>query len=331
MLKIYCFLIGEDYNRVRLYQQDSKRKIALLSSLMMIPVILWFWNTYMMVTYVMKSSAFNGILAGIIASSIIFIIERAVILSKGGFKIATLRIFLGFLIAVLGSISLDEVIFTDDIDHQVYQLKQDRLNDVQTSVESRYANEIAQLQNDVKESHEIWTESLLNAQKESDGSGGTKYQGVGQVAKFKKSIADQQELVYMNNLTRLESSHKILSLEKEKRLNDVESSFNSNGLLIRIKAMFQLISSDSFMLMVYILFTLLLLLIESMVVLIKCFSEKSTDEILEEKRNEIQKLRALRVLDSHQKHFNGNNELPELSRAKHLINKPYKSILNQAS
>ena len=48
MLRFFCWLLGKDYGLVSLYRQSSKEKIILFGSILLIPVILWGINGYLM-------------------------------------------------------------------------------------------------------------------------------------------------------------------------------------------------------------------------------------------------------------------------------------------
>src|SRR5690606_12811114 len=110
MLKIYSIIIGENPNYTALFQPASKRKIALYANCLLVPIILWFINGYLLVKNVLEGSIFIALLTALIAASIIFLIERAIIMSNGSKPIFWFRIILGFIVATLGSISMDEVI-----------------------------------------------------------------------------------------------------------------------------------------------------------------------------------------------------------------------------
>ena len=121
MLKLSCAITGDDFQMVSKDTPISKKKICLMAMCLFVPVLLWFLNGYLLVTHVLAGSVGIGLLTGFVTALLILIIERSVIMSQGGGWIAGFRLTLGVLIAILGSISLDEVIFKSDIDHQVFK------------------------------------------------------------------------------------------------------------------------------------------------------------------------------------------------------------------
>lgn len=62
---------------------------------------------------------------------------------------------------------------------------------------------------------------------------------------------------------------------------NAQRDYHSDALLLRLKAMFELLQQDTFMLLIYLLFTAFLFCLEFIVVLIKSFSKLSVDEQLE--------------------------------------------------
>ena len=142
MLKFYSILIGENPEVTKHYQPASKRKIILYANCLLVPVILWFINSYLLVRHVLEGGVIAALLTALIAAFLIFIIERAIIMSTGGRAIFWFRVFLGLIIASLGSISMDEVIFKNDIDNQVAQYKQTKINDASSFVDGKFIQKL---------------------------------------------------------------------------------------------------------------------------------------------------------------------------------------------
>ena len=62
MLKLYSLLIGENPAYTATFQPSSKRKIALFANCMLVPIMLWFINGYLMVRNVLEGSIWIAIL-----------------------------------------------------------------------------------------------------------------------------------------------------------------------------------------------------------------------------------------------------------------------------
>lgn len=326
MLKFYSTIIGENPNYTATFQPASKRKVALYANCLLVPVILWFINGYLLITNVLEGSLFTALLTAFIAAFIIFLIERAIVMSNGSKLIFWFRIVLGLIVASLGSISLDEVIFKHDIDNQVVYYKQAEVDSAVNKVERDYQNQIALQQSIVNQKGFEWNQSLKDAKSEADGTGGSHQKLVGKITILKKGIADEQKNDYQienNKLVLLQSS---LDTAKANAKLKAEADFKGNALLVRIRAMFDLIAKDKFMLGVYILFTLFLFCLEFLVVLIKIGSKYSIDEELEKAREQLLRAKTKKTLDRSEIFYQPENLVPSVQNANSLIKQNVSSI-----
>lgn len=297
MLKLNCKIIGEQYEYVKHYQPGSKRKVSLYASCIMIPVILWFINSFLLISNVLNGSFFIALITALIAASIIFLIERVIIMSNGSQPIFWFRILLGFIVATLGSISFDEVIFKHDIDNQVSTYKNSSIENAGNEIEKQYQNKINVQQNVVNDARLLWSQSLNEAKKEADGTGGSRQKNVGKIAEFKMKIANMNEADYIIENNKLNAILSSASVAKSEAQIKAAADFKESALLLRIKAMFELISQNRYMAAVYILFSLLLFCLEFIVVLIKTSSKNSIDEDLEKEREKILRYRITNLIN----------------------------------
>jgi hypothetical protein len=313
MLKIYSIIIGENPKYTATFQPASKRKIALYANCLIVPVILWFINGYLLVSNVLEGSVFSAILTAFIAAFIIFLIERAIVMSNGSKPIFWFRIFLGIIVASLGSISLDEVIFKHDIDNQVAYYKQAEVDSaVQKSIVNQKGFE--------------WNQSLKDAKGEADGTAGSHQKQVGKIALLKMNVADKQQTDYNTENNKLASLTSSVDTAKAHAKTKAEADFNGNALLVRIRAMFDLIAKDKFMLGVYILFTLFLFCLEFLVVLIKIGSKNSIDEDLEKAREVLLRAKTKKTLDRSEIFFQPEHFVPSVQSANTLVKQNVSSI-----
>lgn len=328
MLKLYSIIIGENPKYTATFQPASKRKIALYANCLIVPVVLWFINGYLLVNNVLEGSILSSILTAFIAAFIIFLIERAIIMSNGSQSIFWFRILLGFIVASLGSISLDEVIFKHDIDNQVAQYKQAEIDSAIHKVEVKYQNQIGLQQSIVNQKSFEWTQSLKDAKGEADGTSGSHQKQVGKITLLKMNVAAKQESDYNTENNKLNALRASIDTAKSHAKSDAETDFNGNALLIRIRAMFDLIAKDRFMLGVYILFTLFLFCLEFLVVLIKIGSKNSIDEDLEKAREKLLRTKTQKTLDRSSIFFNPEELVSSVQSANSAIQKRPSSIFN---
>lgn len=326
MFTFYSAIIGENPNYTATFQPASKRKIALYANCLLIPVILWFINGYLLVRNVLDASIFTALLTAIIVAFIIFLIERAIIMSNGSKLIFWFRITLGLIVASLGSISLDEVIFKHDIDNQVAQYKQAEIANVIKKIEEGFLGQITLQQNIVNQKSLNWIKLMEDAKNEADGSSGSGKKGVDKIATLKMEIADQQKFDYQKENSKLDSLKSSLVKSIADAKQKAEADFNENALLMRIRAMFDLIATDMFMLAVYTLFTLFLFCLEFLVVLIKIGSKHSIDEELEKAREQLLAAKTKKTLAQCELFYKPENVVPAVQHANTLMTQNVSSI-----
>jgi hypothetical protein len=326
MFKIYSILIGENPGYTDKFQVASKRKIVLYANCLMIPVILWFINSFLLVSHVLEAGMLAALVTSLIAAFIIFLIERAIIMANGSKSIVCFRIFLGLIVASLGSISFDEVIFKNDIDNKVAEYKNQAIDSAASKVEKAYQNEIEVQEQNVVQKAAIWNQSLEDAKKEADGTGGSHQKLVGKIAVLKMNVANKHEREYdlaSNQLATLKAKKDSLKNESKRK---AESDFNGNALLLRIRAMFQLLGEDGYMLTVYVLFTCFLFCLEFLVVVIKMGTKNSVDEDMEKAREILIREKTRKILERKAMVFEPEQFLPSVQEARKLISKKNASI-----
>lgn len=326
MLKFYSLIIGENPDYTKSFQPASKRKVALYANCLLVPVILWFINTYLLVAHVLEGSVFTAILSATIAGFTIFLIERAIVMSNGSKSIFWFRILLGLIIASLGSISMDEVIFKNDIDNKVNFYKQSEINNAGTEIDKEFSERIANQQSLVNQKANDWNLALTDAKKEADGTGGSRQKQVGKIALLKLGVASKLQSDYNAENLKLSSLIADYNSAKENAKNRAKDGFIGNALLIRIRAMFDLISEDKFMLGVYLLFTLFLFCLEFLVVLIKIGSKNSIDEDLEKARETLLRAKTKKTLDRYELYYQPQDFNLSVKNANQIANQNVTSI-----
>lgn len=327
MLKYYSIIIGENPKYTATFQPASKRKIALYANCLIVPVILWFINGYLLVNNVLEGSPSAAILTAFIAAFIIFIIERAIVMSNGSKSIFWFRIGLGFIVASLGSISLDEVIFKHDIDNQVALYKQAEIDSSVLKVERNFQNQIGLQQSIVAKKYGDWQSRLDDVNTEMKGGPKSSgYKGKGAIAKENIHMASLLQSDYISEKSKLVSLTSSVDTATTHAKTNAEANFNSNALLLRIRAMFELIAKDKFMFGVYILFTLFLFFLEFLVVIIKIGSKNSIDEDLEKAREKLLRSKTQKTLDRSEIFFQPEHFAPSVQSANYLVKQNVSSI-----
>ena len=193
MLKFYSHLVGENPEFTKTFQESSKKKIIVNANLLMVPVLLWLVNGFLLSKEIFENSFAVSLFVGLFLGLIIFLIERSIIMVKSNRYITLLRIILGFIIATLGSVTLDEVLFKNDIDNIVNDMKREKIEFRKNKIDSSYNREI-QLQRVKVDSTRSKLDDLTeNFQREADGNGGSGLMGLGNIARSKRDLMIREQ------------------------------------------------------------------------------------------------------------------------------------------
>ena len=268
MLRFSTMITGDDYRMLRKDTPKSRKKVNALASSVFIPVLMWGINAFLLLHKVFEENLHVSLLTAMICALLIFLVERSIVMSKGIWAMV-FRIFLGLVIASIGAISLDEVIFAKDIDQQMELNKLTLIGEKQLEKEKEYIPRIEKLEEDVKNKNAVWLDALKSAEKEADGTGGSGVRGIHGITKLKLQIATEKEEHYHSAKTAL--AQLLIKMETEKAgiKAELENSYDSHALLNRIKAMFDLVLQDRYVMIAYVLFFLLVFFMEFMVVITK--------------------------------------------------------------
>lgn len=328
MTKFFSILIGENPTYTAGFQPSSKRKIALYATCLMVPVILWFVNVYLLVLKTLELGMTVAIISAAFAALMIYLIERSILMSNGGRAIVVFRLIMGFLMALLGSISLDEVIFKSDIDNQMYLYKKAAIESAANSIEGEFRNQLIQQQANVSEKSAAWARSLDDAKSEADGTGGSRQRMVGKIAMLKMDIAQNQADEYKQESIKLQQLKALIENRKAEAKQTAAASFNESALLARVKALFELVAKDVFMAIIYGVFTLFLFCLEFLVVIIKTTSKKSIDEELEHAREELLRYKTNKVIERSTMLYRPENNHPVIKSANDFLTDKPTSLFN---
>lgn len=320
MLKLNCLITGEDYNLVKNETPESRKKISMFAMLMFLPVILWCIQGYLIVTLIMKGTVLSAILTSVTAGLMVFIIERSIIMSNGGKLIFVTRLILGLLIAVIGALTIDEVFFKNDIDRQLEENK--RYYATEEIVKWEVANlPKINLQAQINdEADSIRKEAMQIYLEEINGTGGTGNKGVAMIANEKYKIYENLNSVYESEKAKLYKQRDEFEKEKSRLREKIESMSDDGLLLHRIQAMFDLLMKNTVMMIFCSVFTLVFLIIELLVVIIKISSKKTHHEIMNETKESIGASRIKRFAEKDPHHFKTSDQHPEVRKFDGYIN-----------
>ncbi len=311
ILRFCCLITGDDYQMLKDDTSASRKKTVLLGISVLIPVMVWFICGYMLSAVILKNPESIAILAAIFCALIVFVIEKSVITVNGNKLILYYRVCLAILVSVIGATIIDEVIFKNDIDQQLELMQRVETEQELAKHDSLWNQRLIRQDSNVRIAYANWDSSMRRIQFEVTGVKGTGVKGYGAVTKAMVESADKYLRVYENESAKLDSARVDSDRERIIQQEKINSSYNDNSLLKRIKAMFQLVFSDIFMAAFYFLFTVFFIFLECMPIMIKFVSSRTNYERRIELEEEIGERRMKRISDI-SKGMNFNE--PDMSR-----------------
>jgi len=280
MLKTACFLTGDNYQLVSNDTPASKKKITAMAIAMMLPITIWLFSSFLLAFEVIKTGFISSLITALVCGLIVFFIEKLVIMADGNRWLTLFRISIGFIVAALGSIAIDEVVFKNDIDISVVSLKNEAIRKAKQDEENQFKinNNYQKVELAIANLTNKYSTAVNNTLAEADGTTGSKKSGVGSIYRIK----DKAKEVIRKDLEAANQKLALLDKEKNEAVKKaglgMEKDFNENALLIRIKALFALVICDRYMAIVYTLFTLLMFFFEFLVVILKLTWKKTNYE-----------------------------------------------------
>ncbi len=239
----------------------------------------------------------NGYVAtgfGIIWGLMIFNLDRYIVSSMrktssrtSTWLMATPRLLLAILIAIVISRPLELRIFEKEINNELIIMEQEMRMEQDSAVRSRYSPSIIALQNDIdKYKSELNTQTikrdalLEEARKEADGTGGTGQRNAGPIYKLKKKDADQAS----EELSQLKITNEQLIAERQITIDSLQKSISNeisgysstqyDGLANRLEAMSRITAGSSTIQFAEWFIILLFIAIECAPILVKIISPK---------------------------------------------------------
>lgn len=323
-----CHLLGEDPARFDRLQPSGRRRIHTLGGALLVPVLLWLVSTFLLVSQVMNESRLVAAIAALFAATLIFLIERSILMAPGNNRFLTgFRVALGLLIAVLGSLSLDEVIFRRDIDGKVAEMKAARIQAAGIDASPDIVRQVAAQKMKVDAAYQDWQHALQEVRAEADGTGGSRMARVGDIVRLKQQQANRLEQVWQAEQVNLDHLRQKMDKERNEAMAAAGAAFESHGLLIRVRALFYLVFNDWLMGGFYILFTLLLVCLEFIVIILKSVYPPTTDERLEAEVEVLVLEKARRTIHRIRDHYKGGEDHPAARSAEAMVLRPVSRVL----
>lgn len=118
-LRIGCYLTGYKYRLVKQCSIATEKAVSKYTSAIIIVSLVWFFIGYSFVSRYLRGNTFESLGGALILVVVVIQIERQIILTFGNLKfIKWFRGLLAFVMAIIGSVIIDQITFKQDIKTQ---------------------------------------------------------------------------------------------------------------------------------------------------------------------------------------------------------------------
>src|SRR5690554_4124175 len=117
LLKLACFLTGHNYKLVKQSSEHSIKAVKKYLSALLIIILVWAFIGYIFTQRYLHGDVLASVIGACIMVFLVIQIERQIILTRSVSAWAkAFRIFIGIIMAIIGSFILDQIMFKDDIE-----------------------------------------------------------------------------------------------------------------------------------------------------------------------------------------------------------------------
>ena len=275
----FRFVLGEHPDQVALLHHSSIKRMKAFAIAIHIPIALWAMTGFIIASQTFQLDSAHAAAVSLFCAVLIYMVERLVLSSPRGISINLLRLFIGLLMAILGSSAVDLVIFEREVAQQLRESGELRIKSDYDLMLTKQIDAVEQAKSD-------WVKAQEAANCEANGTCGSRIRSLGPVY---QQLARQAELMRKEHLTAVT---KIDSLKRERSQSIAEfrsssAALEQAGLLSRIQALHTYNMNNTAALAAWSVFFLLILFFELMVVLVKVMFGETVDDQIERVREAV--------------------------------------------
>lgn len=302
--KILCKFIGWNYDMLNECGEASHSQLKKLSGALMLMLLMWAVIGYTFANNFLNIESIYGKMAMATGFAfVVWIIERIIILTVGRPRLMmTIRVVLAILMAIFGSVLIDQCIFRNDIQEAIEEKTRERINaeieartqaisEEQTRLESEREKRIHECDSIIEQIaiKPVIETRLPNVKKipviQQDGTTVIKTE-----VEY-STVANENPLwpKYRNDSTMLANCNVQIEALSQRRINlvdEVNSEIRKKpmGFLTEFIATINVISQSIWSILLYFVLFLILMSIETFVVSIKAADTKCDYEYMVEKQ-----------------------------------------------
>lgn len=297
-LKLGCYITGYNYTIIRNSSEASAKTVKKYLSAILIVSILWGFIGYSFAQRYLHAGIAGSFIVSLVMIVIVIQIERQIILSMGKNSLVPIfRTLIGVVMAVIGSVIIDQIIFKDDVEKARISNVQTEVNNILPVKTRELDYQISQLDSAItlKEAErtsiidEITKRPFIKSatsetrhfQMQRNGSNGQVKDTLVKRTDFAltdvanpkaKLLPDVEEQISQLRAQKSEKENSKINIREE-----LENELNSKtGFLDELKVLFSILLSSWIAMVVWCMFFLFLMSIE-VLVLVNKFGEEKND------------------------------------------------------
>ncbi len=291
-IKFGCFLTGHNYTIIKNSSEASAKTVKKYLSALLIISTIWGFIGFAFTQRYLHGNTLVSSIGALVMIFIIIQIERQIILSLRRNLFAMIfRILIGVVMAIIGSVILDQVIFKEDVEKEKITNIQKEVNKIMPEKTLELSNQILQLDSEIVKKENERTSILMEISKKPMISAPTSINEYKRDSVTKKLILTGRQVSIQNTLNpkaelipQVDKILKNLRDQKIKKENDklniqqlLENDIKSKvGFLNELKTLFDILLSSPIAMFVWILLFLFFFMIELFIIINK-WGDKEND------------------------------------------------------
>jgi len=316
-LKIGCFITGYNYVLIKNSSEASAKTVKKFLSAILIVAILWGFIGYTFAQRYLHSGVLGSAIVSLVMIIIVIQIERQIILSVGkNVLVPVFRVLLGIVMAIIGSVIIDQIIFREDVEKGKISNVQTEVNNILPVKTKELDLQIKQIDSSIylKEAERTaiideltkkpfiksTTSEIRHFQMQRNGNNGDKVDTLVRRTDYALNDVANPKAALLpdiaSQITRLRAQKSEKENSKINIRQELETELNAKtGFLDELKILFGILLSSWIAMVVWLMFFLFFICVE-VFVLINKFGEERNDYdsiILHQKDTRIKMLEKL--------------------------------------
>lgn len=303
MKNLAYLILGDNPEHLRQHTVQSRRKIQVLAWSIVVSTFLWFIIGFFTARNLMSQGCLISTLTGCVTGFLVFIMDRSIALSSRSIPLFIYRSLLGLVIAVLGSVLLDSILLSEDIDYYMTKKGQALADSAYSKAIKNATPEVDRQKQQVQEKYALYVARQNNYEKEVDGTGGSQSRGKSIIANEKEKLMNSAQSDFIQSQKDLVHLQVEVVERAEKLRSESLENTGKKTLLYRIQCLEEFISSNQEAKRVYWMLFAFNFLLEIGVIFFKMFGRKTSYELEVERAEEIRNKRSEQILKAQTAHF----------------------------